>query len=184
MMLKYFTPRRILACILLSFLILLTYCFYFKTEIKNNQLTKVKVLSSKDITIAPIIIQEIQNSSKFVYLAMYTLTHEDLTNALISAKLRGLDVKVLLDYNQSLIEQSKPQISKLKKYNIEIKIPLRTEGIMHMKLLVTDSVYASGSFNWTHSANTTNDEIIEIGHQGMIYDQYLNIFRKIWKKSN
>ena len=144
----------------------------------------VKTFYSKSESIPVHIIDLVQGSKNYIFLAMYTLTHEDLTNALVSAKLRGLDVKVLLDYKQSLIDESKPQISKLRKYNIDVRIPFRTSGIMHLKTLVTDQGYASGSFNWTNSAASYNDEVIEIGNIKSVHNSYLNIFNKLWQESN
>ena len=43
---------------------------------------------------------------------------------------------------------------------------------MHIKSIVTDKAYVSGSYNWTASATDNNDEIIEIGHDEQTRQKY------------
>src|ERR1019366_3637264 len=52
-------------------------------------------------------------------------------------------------------------------------------GIMHIKTIVTDSAYASGSYNWTGSATTENDEVLEIGNDPALRQAYENILTKL-----
>jgi phosphatidylserine/phosphatidylglycerophosphate/cardiolipin synthase-like enzyme len=180
--LKYYklTITALIVLTLMSFF----YSWHITGKNKEASHETTRVLYSRSTDVPSEIIEEIQKSRNFVYVAMYTLTQEDLVNALIAAKLRGLDVKVILDYGQSLIDSEKPQVAKLKKYNIETKIPFRDSGIMHIKLLITDTAYVSGSFNWTNSAATVNDEVVEIGTTTSIHDEFLNIFKKLWEKTN
>ena len=56
---------------------------------------------------------------------------------------------------------------------------MRGNGIMHIKLLVTEQAYAFGSYNWTRSATTLNDEILEIGTDRALRQAYENIFKEI-----
>ena len=50
---------------------------------------------------------------------------------------------------------------------------------MHMKVLVTDHAYALGSYNWTESATTLNDEILEIGTAEPLREEYLDIVKRV-----
>lgn len=157
--------------------------FSLRADLAANQFAQTKVYYSKTDTPDLQLVKLIRDADKYVYFAIYTLTKENIANALIAAKLRGLEVKGVLDYNQSIIPQEKPWISKFKKYGIEIKTPFKVEGLMHIKMLVTDKGYASGSFNWTVSAATINDDILEVGAVQGIHDQYLRIFQALYKRS-
>lgn len=129
------------------------------------------------------IIALLQHSNNFAYFAVYTLTRSDLTDALIAAKLRGLDVRGILDASQSTLEQEKPLIKKLQKYGIPLEIPQKKdESLMHAKFVVTDAGYASGSYNWTTAATSYNDEVLEIGSEPEIKKQYLQIFQTMENK--
>jgi phosphatidylserine/phosphatidylglycerophosphate/cardiolipin synthase-like enzyme len=162
--------------------ILLSSNVFLFANLQANKYSWTKVIYSQDQVISTQLIALVQSAQKYVYVAVYTLTRSDLTDALIAAKLRGLDVKAILDYNQTLIDQEKPQIKKLQKYGITLEMPFKPDGLMHMKMLVTDQGYASGSYNWTTSANSYNDEVIEIGSVSSIQQQYLNIFNSLFKK--
>ncbi|MDB4940421.1 MAG: phosphatidylserine/phosphatidylglycerophosphate/cardiolipin synthase [Candidatus Doudnabacteria bacterium] len=145
----------------------------------NNQYAQTSVYYSQTSHSDEQIVKTIQAAHSYVYFAIYTLTKQNIVDALIAAKLRGVDVKGLVDFNQSTIPQEKPYVAKLKKYGISLKIPLKPSGLMHIKMLVTDNTYASGSFNWTTSATSYNDEVLEIGSVKGIHDQYLKIWRTL-----
>ena len=128
------------------------------------------------------LINVINNAHKYVYFAVYTITKQNIADALIAAKLRGVDVQGILDYNQSIIPEEKPIVTRLKKYGLQLKIPIKESGLIHIKMLVTESAYASGSFNWTTSATNYNDEVLEIGSVEGLRKKYLSVWEKINKK--
>ena len=53
---------------------------------------------------------------------------------------------------------------------------------MHLKALVTDKAYLSGSYNWTSAATNLNDEILEIGRDENIRKKYHDILEEIFNK--
>jgi phosphatidylserine/phosphatidylglycerophosphate/cardiolipin synthase-like enzyme len=131
------------------------------------------------------VVNQILAAHSFVYFAMYTITRQSIVDALIGAKMRGLDVRGVLDFNQSLIAEEKPELSQLKKAGVEMESPFMADGgLMHMKLLVTDNAYVSGSFNWTNAATLYNDEVIESGSAPSIRSQYQSVFETLWKQYN
>lgn len=116
-----------------------------------------------------------------VYFAIYTFTLPSIADALVAAKKRGVEVRGIMDSEQSGNSYGAPITAKL----LAAGIPLVTEkhatgnGIMHIKAIVTDSAYAVGSYNWTKSATTINDEILEIGTDPALRQAYENILRKL-----
>ncbi|HUY62557.1 MAG TPA: phospholipase D-like domain-containing protein [Candidatus Paceibacterota bacterium] len=125
------------------------------------------------------IISLIDVATSHVYFAMYEFTLKDIADALVRAKERGLDVRGLVDAGESASSYDAPIIAEL----VAAGIPVETErhadgtGIMHIKAVVTDAAYALGSYNWTNSATTENDEILEIGTDPalrQVYDDLLN----------
>jgi hypothetical protein len=63
--------------------------------------------------------------------------------------------------------------------NIRVLTQKHPEGIMHIKALVTENAYASGSYNWTDGANNVNDEVLEIGTNENVRKQYLAIIKRL-----
>jgi hypothetical protein len=127
------------------------------------------------------IIALIDDAQDHIYFAIYTFTLPSIADALISAKKRGVDVQGLVDSEQSQSSYSKPIMQKL----IDAGIPVLAEkhttgnGIMHIKTLVTEKAYATGSYNWTSSATTINDEVLEIGTDPDLRQAYENILKKL-----
>lgn len=116
-----------------------------------------------------------------IYFAMYEFTLQDVADALVAAKKRGVDVRGLVDAVESANSYDKPIISEL----VANGIPVETEkhpdgnGIMHIKAIVTDQAYALGSYNWTGSATTENDDLLEIGTDPSVRQAYENVLTKL-----
>lgn len=127
------------------------------------------------------IIALIEEAKSHIYFAMYEFTLKDIADALVAAKERGVEVKGLVDSGEGSNSYDRPIISEL----TDAGIPVVTEkhadgnGIMHIKAIVTDSAYALGSYNWTGSATTENDEILEIGTDPTLRQTYENILTKL-----
>ena len=127
------------------------------------------------------IIALIDAAKTHIYFAIYTFTLQNIADALVEAKKRGVEVRGIMDSGQSSNSYGSPITAKL----LAAGIPIVTEkhatgnGIMHIKLLVTEQAYAFGSYNWTSSATNINDEIIEIGTDPMLRQTYENILTKL-----
>lgn len=127
------------------------------------------------------IIALIEAAKSHIYFAMYEFTLRDIADALVAAKKRGVEVLGLVDAGESANSYDKPIVSEL----LAAGIPVVTEkhadgnGIMHIKMIVTDRAYALGSYNWTGSATTENDEILEIGTDPSLRQTYENVLTKL-----
>ena len=127
------------------------------------------------------IIALIEAAKTRIYFAIYEFTLKDIADALVAAKARGVEVRGLVDAGESSNSYDKPIITEL----INAGIPVETEkhsdgnGIMHIKAIVTDSAYAIGSYNWTGSATTENDELLEIGTDATLRQSYENILKRL-----
>jgi hypothetical protein len=129
------------------------------------------------------IINLIDNAHKYIYFAIYYFTKDDIANALIRAQKRGVKVWGITDREASLAS-NKNIIEKLRKADVNIEVRKNDEGIMHMKAIVTDKAYASGSYNWTGSATLSNDEILEIGSNKSVRKQYLQIIQRLLENNS
>lgn len=129
------------------------------------------------------IVKLIDNADKYVYFAIYYFTKNNIADALIRAKKRGLEVAGITDREASS-GSNKHVVQKLKKAGVDIKIRNNNEGIMHLKTLVTEDAYVSGSFNWTQSATISNDEVLEISTNESVRRKYLKIIQKLLQKND
>lgn len=123
----------------------------------------------------------IDNAKTHIYFAVYTFTLTNVAEALANAKKRGVDVRGLVDSGQSQEKFSEPVMTILRNAGIPVVTEKHASGngIMHLKMIVTDSAYAFGSYNWTTSATTINDEILEIGTNEKLRQTYEGILKKL-----
>lgn len=118
-----------------------------------------------------------------IYFAIYEFTLKDIADALVAAKQRGVMVAGVVDSGESANNYDKPIMVELTNAGIPVVTEKHTtgNGIMHIKALVTDSAYAFGSYNWTSSATTINDELLEIGTDPGLRQTYEDILRKLFE---
>lgn len=126
----------------------------------------------------------IDRAQSHVYFAIYEFTLKDIADALVRAKKRGIDVRGLVDAGESSNSYDKPIIAELLAAGISVETEKHVDGngIMHIKALVTDSAYAMGSFNWTGSATSENDEILEIGTDSAMVKTYEELLLRLLAK--
>jgi phosphatidylserine/phosphatidylglycerophosphate/cardiolipin synthase-like enzyme len=121
----------------------------------------------------------IKSAQKNIYVSIFFFTHPYLTQLLIDAHKRGVDVKVIVDANGASSAYSKHEILR------GVGIPVKVEnwgGKMHMKSMTIDDKYTIiGSMNWTNSAQNINDENTVIIENKAIAEKLKDNFLFLWK---
>lgn len=125
------------------------------------------------------VISVINGARSYIYFAIYEFTKDDIADALIAAKQRGAAVEGITDRDNAGSAAEAPIVKELRAAGIFVETQIHTPGIMHIKAIVTDNQYASGSYNWTSSATTINDEVLEVGADENTREQYENILKKV-----
>jgi phosphatidylserine/phosphatidylglycerophosphate/cardiolipin synthase-like enzyme len=133
------------------------------------------------------IISSISSADYTCYVSMFTLTHNDIGDALIAAHNNGIEVKVINE-NESYIGA---EFTNLQNAGIEIISHETVAFDFHHKYAVIDAGYSSsdplvitGSHNWTNSAEEEYDENTLIIHDEIIAGQYLEEFTERWNELN
>ena len=157
-----------------------------KSEITNNkniQLdynTKISVFfAPKNRVFANELHHILKSAQKTIYVEMFYLTNKYLINDLISAKQRGVDVKVILDASSAANEFSAHH--RLRAFGIPVKIE-NWGGKMHTKAaIIDDKYYIIGSMNWTGKAEFHNDENLLIIENSALAQNAIKHFAHLWK---
>lgn len=109
----------------------------------------------------PLILEYIDGARETIRMAAYAFTRTRIAAALVSAKTRGVDVRVKMDDRQAEYPLAAKQIEYLGRNGIPVE-RIRTQGdysAMHNKFLVIDSRYViAGSYNYTTTAGAANWE--------------------------
>ncbi len=121
----------------------------------------------------------INGSTTSLDVAIYSLTNDTITNAIIAAHARGVKVRALMDNDQVLHDRYSDH-GRLLAVGIEVKFDTQ-HGLMHNKYAVVDgAAVATGSFNWTVSADTANAENLLILRIPAIAAAYAANYEHLW----
>lgn len=160
------------------------YSFNLQPALQERSERQVKIYYNQEVRANELVIDEIQKAEKYVYFAIYTFTRTDIKDALLAAKLRGLDVRGVVDREQTKkLDEQRKIVGELEQAGIKISFQDHS-AIMHLKTLVTEKSFVSGSYNWTSSATNLNDEILEIGRDEDLRRQYERVIKTLLDRYN
>ena len=125
----------------------------------------------------------IDRCSQSIDVAVYSITHDEITNALIRASQRGVTIRVITDRLQSCGKWSDDE--KLREASIPVILKGKHwRGSMHHKFIIGDKgAVGTGSFNWTKNADEFNCENFVIIRLRYVVKQFQKEFDMMWKDS-
>lgn len=122
---------------------------------------------------------EVIHKAKFkIVIAMFTLTYSPITEALIQAKSRGVDITVAADYFTAK-GASKNTLEVLKKSGIPILSSQGRQLLHHKWALIDDEILVMGSANWTKAAFSKNHDFLFFLFP--LQKEQIKFLKKLWK---
>lgn len=121
----------------------------------------------------------LQKAKHRIDVGIFFLTHKGIASDLISAKRRGVDVRIIMDATASKNGYTKHEI--LRAAGVPVKIE-HWGGKMHAKSAAIDNRWViTGSMNWTSAGEGGNDENTIIIESGRLASQYHDWFDGLWR---
>jgi phosphatidylserine/phosphatidylglycerophosphate/cardiolipin synthase-like enzyme len=101
-------------------------------------------------------------AKRYIYVAVYGLTSPRAVEALVAAKKRGLDVRVITDQERMRDPKQRSAVHTLHLAGVPVRVN-QHDGLMHLKqTVIDDEINTSGSMNHTTSGNRYNDERLDV----------------------
>ena len=131
---------------------------------------------------AAAVVAALNSATRTLDVAIFSLTHDDITNALIAAHQRGVAMRVVVDASEAKGAWS--DHPKLVAAGIDVRISV-TPGLTHDKIAVIDAglpsaALVTGSFNWTTNADHENTENLLVVALPDVVTQYATQYETIW----
>ena len=113
-------------------------------------------------------------------ICIFTLTNDDLANAVLARHKAGVDVRIISDDECSQAKGS--DIIKLADAGVKVRTDNAPNYHMHDKFMVVDNTFVmTGSFNWTYQAGSHNQENLAIIDHPYYIEKYTAEFNKLWR---
>lgn len=141
----------------------------------------VQVGFSPEGSALQLVLKTIESAQHEIRLMGYSFTSPEVVSALVRAKRRGVDVRIVIDEKSNRSKASQAAMNVV----VNAGIPLRTNGryaIMHDKVIIVDNhTVEAGSFNYTRSAASRNSEnVLVINEMPEVAQTYLQHWQSRW----
>ena len=122
----------------------------------------------------------ITSAQRTLDICVYSITDNDLANAIIDAHRRGVRVRIISDDDQAKNKGSDTLRMR------DMGIPLvfdNAPSFMHNKYAIADhAVIVTGSYNWTKGARQQNQENVVISNSPELVQSFSSNFDMLWRK--
>ena len=113
-------------------------------------------------------------------ICVFTITDERLANDILNCHQSGVKVRIITDDNKMFDHGS--AIKGLKSTGIAIKIDHSRYHMHHKFGIIDGKIVFTGSFNWTYTATSHNQENLLVTTNYDINKQYKEQFELLWKE--
>ncbi|MFN9718959.1 MAG: phospholipase D-like domain-containing protein [Planctomycetota bacterium] len=122
----------------------------------------------------------LSGAKKSVDICVFTITDDRISQSIIEAHQRHVVVRIITDNDKSLDPGS--DTDRLQSSGVPLVID-QTEYHMHHKFAVFDgAILVNGSYNWTRSAATQNEENIIVTNNSRLVSEFSAAFEKLWQE--
>jgi cardiolipin hydrolase len=148
--------------------------------IDNNMFRLHQVYFSPGTEILESISDLLKQTQKTLNICVFTITDERLASDLVDCLERGIEIRLITDDDK--IYDRGSAIHNLKNAGVPVKID-HSRYHMHHKFGVIDSrIVFTGSFNWTYTASSHNQENLLVTSNFEIVKEYTEQFELLWNE--
>ena len=122
--------------------------------------------------------QQLTHAKKTLDLCIFTITDDRISDEIIEAHKRGVNVRVISDNDKQ--HDTGSDIARL----VKAKVPTRfdpDDDHMHHKFAIVDGTHLiTGSYNWTRGATYNHENVLIFAHDATLR-QYAAEFDRLWR---
>ncbi len=141
--------------------------------------TQVEVYFSPDDGTIERLIALVQNAQHEILFMAYSFTDDDLATAMIEAVISGINVAGVMDKSQALGNTGGEYVNLLEN-GIDVRLDGNPHSMHHKVIIIDDQIVITGSYNFSNSAKTRNDENTLVIHSPEIAALYKEEFERVW----
>lgn len=134
--------------------------------------------------IAPIVADELRSAESEILFMTFAFTQNDIGGALLESAERGVPVRGVFEtFGADSAASFYPYFAQADELDVAVRLD-GNPNMMHHKVIIIDSTTTIfGSYNFTDSANTSNDENLLIIHDPDFASYFIEEFETIWDEA-
>jgi len=114
-------------------------------------------------------------------ICVFTISDDRLSDAIMTAHRNGLTVRVISD-NDKMYDRGS-DVGRLSQAGVNVRIDLSPEHMHHKFMIIDGRTVMTGSYNWTRSAETRNEENLISVDDPQLAIRFTEEFERIWNLS-
>jgi phosphatidylserine/phosphatidylglycerophosphate/cardiolipin synthase-like enzyme len=142
--------------------------------------TQVEVYFSPDDGTMVRVLELVQDAQESVLFMAYSFTDDDLAVAMIDAENSGLELAGVMDKAQALSNKG-GEYQNLLGSGIDVRLDGNPKSMHHKVIIIDGQIVVTGSYNFSKSAKTRNDENTLILHSPEIAELFREEFERVWE---
>lgn len=144
--------------------------------------TRMDVFFSPDDHVLAALVPLLEQAQESIYFLAYSFTSNQLGDILRQKAEDGLTVAGVMDDGQVKSNQG-TEFDPFRRDSLDVRRD-GIDGLMHHKVFIIDKkIVVFGSYNFSQSAEETNDENLIIVYDPVIAEQFLLEFNRVWAEA-
>jgi phosphatidylserine/phosphatidylglycerophosphate/cardiolipin synthase-like enzyme len=142
--------------------------------------TRVDTFFSPDDGVLNQIATVLSGAEESIYFLAFSFTSNDLGAIVRDKDKAGLTVQGVMDEEQIASNQG-TEFDPFKQAGLEVRIDGNAGQMHHKVFIIDESIVVLGSYNFSQSAETRNDENLLIIYDAAMAEQFMKEFQRVWR---
>lgn len=121
-----------------------------------------------------------RGARRSIEACVFTIADDRLSEELVAAHVRGVRVRVVSDNDKRFDDGS--DIDRLASHGIEVRLDDAPFHMHHKFAIFDGNQVANGSFNWTRSASSSNQENLVVSNDAYLVRCFGGQFEDLWER--
>ncbi len=113
-------------------------------------------------------------------ICVFTITDDRITNAIMAAQRRGINVRVLTDNEKAFDVGS--DVRQLARAGVAVRVDTSSNHMHHKFAIFDKGLLLTGSYNWTLSASRHNQENMISSNDAKLLRAFAREFERLWQQ--
>jgi phosphatidylserine/phosphatidylglycerophosphate/cardiolipin synthase-like enzyme len=145
--------------------------------------TPVEIYYSPEDKVAARIVELIKGAQQSINFLAYSFTSNDIGGAMLAQAQAGITVSGVMDDSQ-VTASSGTEYDPFKQAGLDVRLDGNQTGLMHHKVIIIDQkIVITGSYNFSDSAEQSNDENVVIIFSQTVAEKFMEEFQRVYEQA-